>query len=693
MSDAIPKKVARVKTELIDLDLIRGSAFSKAKPKQGWIATTLLGFVRVLFFPFYLRWWTDQTNSVICTLLLFLYTAQITSIYIYFNPHPHDLISSLLFLGDDDLDATTTATSQESNIIKELDEIPPSEVLVPVIMFIIISVIQSHIAASYSLDERSRSRIQRDCSPSGSSSVGAGRSGVVTGGGSSVRTSATRIKRKKRSPEKKASRKKETSPLSPQKSNNNKSSETEPDKENQHGESGNNANIVINSGRRTSKSKKPSDEESGLELHEVPEVKQGGLSRNTSSSTSSFTRQQLPVTVELSDCNTSAKGSPSHVSSITDNKNPAIDDQLTTGWDGDHDGELDACDASSLDELSPYSTVNSASNANWRRYSDIISQRIRSLSHSACTSKRRHSGTDESLRNRSNTFSKCRTRFSPGVRTHPADRPDQHNNSSNDSEASLSPTTPNKTNTDLDWPMINSEGTSEEEDEEDVGRLDLGQSRVVGDYHTSGIFREGDILSDDWDCDMDPHIISFGADTTRKRTEYVSCSIWRENECQKVDLSVLDISSAVIRKAGKARHSNEYLYLAFFVALVLACIPGLFRLQQDNKTNLTQSTTPVFGPKNALTDSKLKESVSITNHNGTDVDRDVDSSMEMFEILLQQLPVPEPSLILESFIACSCSLLVQFVIIVSLIERYCLSVFFFFLLCVAERTYKEVSRA
>ena len=79
-----------------------------------------------------------------------------------------------------------------------------------------------------------------------------------------------------------------------------------------------------------------------------------------------------------------------------------------TGEEGDHEAEeeeeeeeemvdgevrpsLGACEEagggelSSLDEISPYSTVNSS---DWRRYSDLISQRIRSLSLSLSQSRR-----------------------------------------------------------------------------------------------------------------------------------------------------------------------------------------------------------------------------------------------------------------------------------------------------------------
>lgn len=49
-----PKKTAYVKPDLIDVDLVRGSAFAKAKPESPWTSLTRKGIVRVVFFPFFL---------------------------------------------------------------------------------------------------------------------------------------------------------------------------------------------------------------------------------------------------------------------------------------------------------------------------------------------------------------------------------------------------------------------------------------------------------------------------------------------------------------------------------------------------------------------------------------------------------------------------------------------------------------
>ena len=152
--------------------------------------------------------------------------------------------------------------------------------------------------------------------------------------------------------------------------------------------------------------------------------------------------------------------------------------------------------------------------------------------------------------------------------------------------------------------------------------------------------------------------------------------VWQQNECQKVDLTVLDISSSIIRKVGKAKHSNEYFYLALVFSIILAFIPGLFRLQSNgsssNSTNDLSSNPQVFGPAN----EPLRDSTSYL----------------IAENLLnfQNIPFPEITVIIESMIAPSSSWLVRHLVIVAILQRFCLNLCFFFLLCVAERTYKEV---
>ncbi|KAK7834892.1 hypothetical protein U0070_022863, partial [Myodes glareolus] len=75
-----PKKTAYVKPDLIDVDLVRGSAFAKAKPESPWTSLTRKGIVRVVFFPFFFRWWLQVTSKVIFSWLLVLYLLQVAAI-------------------------------------------------------------------------------------------------------------------------------------------------------------------------------------------------------------------------------------------------------------------------------------------------------------------------------------------------------------------------------------------------------------------------------------------------------------------------------------------------------------------------------------------------------------------------------------------------------------------------------------
>ncbi|XP_028933513.1 protein PHTF2 isoform X2 [Ornithorhynchus anatinus] len=87
-----PKKTAHVKPDLIDVDLVRGSAFAKAKPESPWTSLTRKGIVRVVFFPFFFRWWLQVTSKVIFFWLLVLYLLQVAAIVLFYSaPVPHSI--------------------------------------------------------------------------------------------------------------------------------------------------------------------------------------------------------------------------------------------------------------------------------------------------------------------------------------------------------------------------------------------------------------------------------------------------------------------------------------------------------------------------------------------------------------------------------------------------------------------------
>ncbi|GLD62968.1 putative homeodomain transcription factor 1 isoform X2 [Lates japonicus] len=81
--DSKPKKTGYIKPDLIDVDLVRGSTFSKAKPESPWTALTRKGLVRVLLFPFFFKWWIQVTSKSISSCILVLYFMQVAAVVLY----------------------------------------------------------------------------------------------------------------------------------------------------------------------------------------------------------------------------------------------------------------------------------------------------------------------------------------------------------------------------------------------------------------------------------------------------------------------------------------------------------------------------------------------------------------------------------------------------------------------------------
>ncbi|KAK2502351.1 hypothetical protein MC885_006034, partial [Smutsia gigantea] len=79
-----PKKMGHIKPDLIDVDLIRGSTFAKAKPEIPWTSLTRKGLVRVVFFPLFSSWWIQVTSLKIFVWLLLLYLMQVIALVLYF---------------------------------------------------------------------------------------------------------------------------------------------------------------------------------------------------------------------------------------------------------------------------------------------------------------------------------------------------------------------------------------------------------------------------------------------------------------------------------------------------------------------------------------------------------------------------------------------------------------------------------
>lgn len=83
--DTKPKKTCHIKPDLIDVDLVRGSTFSKAKPDSPWTALARKGLVRVLLFPFFFHWWIQVTSKSVSICILALYFMQVAAVVLYLD--------------------------------------------------------------------------------------------------------------------------------------------------------------------------------------------------------------------------------------------------------------------------------------------------------------------------------------------------------------------------------------------------------------------------------------------------------------------------------------------------------------------------------------------------------------------------------------------------------------------------------
>ncbi|KAF6213885.1 hypothetical protein GE061_011610 [Apolygus lucorum] len=120
----VPKKTAKLKTDLIDVDLVRGSSFTKAKPKHGILTVTRLGLMRLVFLPIYRKWWCHQTSGKLFLALLLLYILQVLNVgaYVY-------------------------ASYYVANSDSEFQSVSSSEVWIPAGMMLLLSILHSQIVS------------------------------------------------------------------------------------------------------------------------------------------------------------------------------------------------------------------------------------------------------------------------------------------------------------------------------------------------------------------------------------------------------------------------------------------------------------------------------------------------------------------------------------------------------------------
>nr|XP_012150394.1 PREDICTED: putative homeodomain transcription factor isoform X2 [Megachile rotundata] len=156
-----------------------------------------------------------------------------------------------------------------------------------------------------------------------------------------------------------------------------------------------------------------------------------------------------------------------------------------------------------------------------------------------------------------------------------------------------------------------------------------------------------------WEFELPPSIMLSSNCASYDR---VSCTIWTRRDIKKAELSVLDISSAIIARVESMPESMNYFYGGLLLSVVLSLIPSIKRLSDhvgmDNSSNVTSSLIP-----NDLTYVNL-ETYS--------------------DILCKVIDLAFGTTLWE-----------RIVVLISAFERLILSSLLFFLLAVAERTYKQ----
>ncbi|XP_017125816.1 protein phtf [Drosophila elegans] len=144
-------KNTKLKTELIDVDLVRGSTFPKAKPKQSLLTVIRLAILRYVLLPLYAQWWVKQTTPNAFGFILILYLTQLSNWAIYVL-HSSRIVPSVYDnpLNGTLLHAQATGDGSDGDADKQTEEHVDllSALLIPCALSLLISLIHSQIVAT-----------------------------------------------------------------------------------------------------------------------------------------------------------------------------------------------------------------------------------------------------------------------------------------------------------------------------------------------------------------------------------------------------------------------------------------------------------------------------------------------------------------------------------------------------------------
>ncbi|XP_046914500.2 putative homeodomain transcription factor [Dermatophagoides farinae] len=613
-----------INADLIDLDLISGSAYTmKSKSQQGWISMLFQAILRVVFFPLYLRWWAEQTSACLVALLFILYIMQIISIRFYYQKN----LST--FNNTSFTNSSSTSNSMKSN---EFAEISATEVLMPIAMMIVLGIIHTQIVGTKSF---------KSSSSSSSSSSGSSSSYSMN---NHSNLSSTNNVRKTHHHHHSSSHQTDCSSTS---GNSSSSSSTS---------SSVDSSPVANVRQRIQN-----------RMARLEKFKNDDKHHSSNSSPTNSTKPPLPKTNPIN---------LPKIRFFKENENQTIN----RSFDADDDNMMH-----DFPVIPPRKRADSLPKS-WSK------NKLRKPSRLRISKSTRHSLTS------SWSYDDDHLNSSPvSLRS-------SLYGSSIDSEGTISPMTPTILQGD-EWPAVQSDASSDEEN----NNAHHDDAYHSGDYYQnhSGIrnsqqkIRHRQSTSIDGDCgnqDQTSNLLNKSdktsqinmiengptnmqsttpATTTSVQTASnelkVSCSLWQHNVCQKFDLSVVDISSSIIRKVETVEHSNEYIYLGILFSLTVSLIPSIYRLQYSTKD----------GPSIAQILNSSSLAAAVTQPVAAA------ASMMPADVLHLSDLYGLWNFFLDEAFYFNRNTRVRFVIITALIERFVLSLIFFFLLCVTERTFKQ----
>ena len=83
--------------DYVDIDLVRGSTFSKNKPEHDSLYILIDGIIRILFFPMFINWWIAKTNLFISTTFTLMYALFAWSLFTYFREYDNEEFKTVSF--------------------------------------------------------------------------------------------------------------------------------------------------------------------------------------------------------------------------------------------------------------------------------------------------------------------------------------------------------------------------------------------------------------------------------------------------------------------------------------------------------------------------------------------------------------------------------------------------------------------